>query len=103
MFRADGEAHTFIGTSQDITPRTERETELATLNIRLRRAMRETHHRIKNNLQVISALTEMQVMQSDDGAVSVEEVQRIGQHARTLAGIHDLLTAQAASGAEDET
>lgn len=102
MFHEDGEAHTFIGTSQDITPRTERETELAALNIRLRRAMQETHHRIKNNLQVISALTELQVMESD-GTVPVEEMQRIGQHARTLAGIHDLLTMQAATGSGSES
>ena len=102
MFREDGEAHTFIGTSQDITPSTERETELADLNIRLRRAMQETHHRIKNNLQVISALTELQVMESE-GTVPVEEVQRIGQHARTLAAIHDLLTMQAATGSGSES
>ncbi len=61
------------------------------LNSRLRRAMQESHHRIKNNLQVISALVE-----SQSGATATgEHLQRIIQHIRALANIHDLLTQHA--------
>ena len=72
----------------------ERTTEIDGLNQRLRRAMSETHHRVKNNLQVISALVDLQQM---DGAetVPMREMERLGQHIRSLAAIHDLLTHQA--------
>ena len=55
--------------------------------------MQETHHRVKNNLQVISALTEIQVAEHGD-MVPESALRRIGLHARTLAALHDLLTAQ---------
>ena len=64
------------------------------LNIRLKRAMQEAHHRIKNNLQVVSALVEMQM--GDIGVTGCDDhLKRINQHIRTLASIHDLLTQQA--------
>ncbi len=67
------------------------QAEIEALNVRLARAMRETHHRVKNNLQVIAALVELQ---SDDlGGGSA--VQRLKQHVRALATIHDMLTQQA--------
>ena len=102
FYGADGQPTHMIGTSQDVTDRKAREAELDALNARLQRAMQETHHRIKNNLQVISALTEMQAAESD-GTVSVAALERIGQHARALASLHDLLTAQAARNAEQDS
>ena len=101
FYGADGQPTHMIGTSQDITESKTREAELDALNVRLQRAMQETHHRIKNNLQVISALTEMQDA-DEDGAIPVEAIKRIGQHTRALAGLHDLLTAQAARNAEED-
>lgn len=80
----------------------ERERYLAQLedsNLRLRRAMQETHHRVKNNLQVVSALVEMQ----EDPAfppTALAALHRIGQHIRTLAAVHDVLTLQAKSDTE---
>lgn len=67
---------------------------IETLNARLRRSMAETHHRVKNNLQVISALVDLQT----DATVSMvpsDALRRIGTHARALASLHDLLTDQA--------
>ena len=64
------------------------------LNSRLRRAMQESHHRIKNNLQVISSLVELQSNEKESIATD-ERLQRIIQHIRALANIHDLLTKHA--------
>lgn len=75
------------------------QAEIEVLNERLKRAMQETHHRVKNNLQIISALIEMQVI-SNAETISREELERIGTHARTLAVIHDLLTQHANQASE---
>lgn len=64
------------------------------LNERLRRAMTETHHRVKNNLQVIAAMVDMQVME-DTSTLPMEEFRRLGSHIHMLATVHDLLTEKA--------
>jgi PAS domain S-box-containing protein len=76
--------------------------EVEDLNDRLKRAMAESHHRIKNNLQVLSAMVDMQRM-SDGDTVPKAELDRLGVHIRTLAGLHDLLTAEAKAGADGDT
>ena len=92
----DGEfVHTRCFT-RDITERKKAEEEIQLLNDRLQRAMAETHHRIKNNLQILTALIDMQELQSEE-AVPVSELQRLKQHIRTLAILHDLLTHSAKS------
>jgi two-component sensor histidine kinase len=71
----------------------ERVTEIEALNDRLKRAMMETHHRVKNNLQVIGALIEMQFMESaSDDPIPLANMQRLIAHIRALAVVHDLLT-----------
>jgi two-component sensor histidine kinase len=65
--------------------------EIQALNVHLRRAVRETHHRVKNNLQVITAMVDMKLMDGD-ADVRKEDLRRVGHHARALAVIHDLLT-----------
>ena len=72
----------------------ERTAEIDLLNQRLRRAMSETHHRVKNNLQVVAALVEMQIAEGKE-VVPIREMERLGQHVRSLAMLHDLLTHQA--------
>ena len=72
----------------------ERMAEVEALNHRLRRAMSETHHRVKNNLQVIAALVDLQRMEGSE-FVPMREMERLGQHVSSLAVIHDLLTQQA--------
>ena len=59
------------------------------LNDRLKRAMQETHHRVKNNLQIVSALAEIQM---NGDMVPTSALQRIVSHVRTLAALHDILT-----------
>ena len=72
---------------------TERADEIEALNTRLRLAMKETHHRVKNNLQVISAMIEMQMMEHQgEQTIPLEEFERLQAHVHTLAVTHDLLT-----------
>ncbi|MCW3054993.1 MAG: sensor signal transduction histidine kinase [Chthonomonadales bacterium] len=85
---------------RDITQqkRTERELqrrqeEVELLNVRLKRAVQETHHRVKNNLQIISAMIDMQSIEYiHQETVPLGELMRLGHHIRTLAIVHDLLT-----------
>ncbi len=76
--------------------------EVRALNERLRNSMSETHHRVKNNLQVISALVGMHMTQGET-SVPIVELERLNQHICALAAIHDILTVQARrdGGAED--
>lgn len=75
--------------------------EIETLNTRLKRSVQATHHRVKNQLQIISALVEIQT-EAGDTDVPVAVVTRIGQHTRALAAIHDLLTEDTKVDAETE-
>ncbi len=77
-------------------------TEIAeSLNARLHRSMQESHHRIKNNLQVVSALVEIQM--GEAGVTTGDEhLHRINQHINALATIHDLLTQQVMNNADGD-
>ena len=97
---ANGEIVRWFGTCTDIDDQKQAEqesrlhqAEIEALNARLQRSMQETHHRIKNNLQVIAALVEIEEEASSDGDRLSRN--RINQHIRALATIHDLLTQQA--------
>ena len=76
---------------RDITERKAAQALIENLNLRLQIAVAESHHRIKNNLQVLSALVDLRIP-IESQTVSVVEMKRIGQHIRTLASLHDLLT-----------
>src|SRR5579884_3694264 len=55
--------------------------------------MTETHHRVKNNLQIIAAMIEMQALEYKvDQAIPLEEFERLKSYVCTLAIVHDLLT-----------
>jgi two-component sensor histidine kinase len=58
---------------------------------RVNQAMRETDHRVKNNLQSIAALLDMQIMSNAVG-VRMDELTQLRLHINTLASIHDMLT-----------
>jgi PAS domain S-box-containing protein len=103
---SDGNIIGITGTVNDITERkkvqdslTAHQAEIESLNVRLQRSMRETHHRVKNNLQVITALVNLQEIQYEEN-IPVAEMTRLMQHIRSLASIHDLLTHQAQTDAE---
>ena len=60
------------------------------------------HSAVKNNLQLISALVDLQV-ESESETVPTSALVRIGQHARSLAAIHDLLTNESKSSRRADT
>jgi PAS domain S-box-containing protein len=81
----------------------ERANEVEALNKRITRAMKETHHRVKNNLQVVAAMVDMQAMEhSNTRSVPLDELTRLGAHVRTLALVHDLLTKNVQEDEEDQ-
>ena len=77
----------------------ERTGELVEVNERLKSAMTETHHRVKNSLQLISALLDIQISQHRQSIPS-SELTRLASYVNTLADIHDLLTHESKNGAE---
>lgn len=66
-------------------------THNASLNHQLQRAMTETHHRVKNNLQLMAAMVNLMAME-ERPEDSREELNHLSTHIRGLAVIHDLLT-----------
>jgi two-component sensor histidine kinase/PAS domain-containing protein len=98
-----------VGVCTDITDRKqseklleEKNSEIVLLNTRLTRSLAETHHRVKNNLQTIAALLDLQISDADD-SISLDQLGQLGKHVRGLATIHDLLTAEAKEGGVAES
>ena len=94
LFDSNGKAAGFGNALRDFTEKHEEQRAVETLNERLRHAMTETHHRVKNNLQMIAALIEMQADRHEDTELAIE-YQRLKAHINAMAMVHDILTAQA--------
>lgn len=67
------------------------------LNARLRRSMTETHHRVKNNLQIVAAMLDMRLMEGMP-TIPTKDIHQLGIHVRALAAVHDLLTQESKEG-----
>jgi two-component sensor histidine kinase len=78
---------------------TRHQRAIEALNQRLQRAMTETHHRVKNNLQVIAAMVELQCTDNKE-YIGLEDLRKLGIHIHTLAAVHDLLTQEAKDDGE---
>jgi|SRR5579872_1299332 len=96
-----GELVKWFGSCTDIDALKTIQAEVERLNGQLRRAMTETHHRVKNNLQIISAMIDLQLMNGEP-TISSEEFRRLSSHVRTLASVHDILTEGAKEGATQQ-
>ncbi len=101
-----GQPLCFLEINRDITPQKQaqeallrEQAHIETLYERLQMALTESHHRTKNSLQILLAMMEM--MQTEHGgSISPEEVTRLQAFVRSMASIHDLLTAQAKDSGE---
>jgi len=102
----------FLGTVIDITERKQAEDRLRESEARFRQvadenarlfeaehersrqlslAIQETHHRVKNNLQAVSALLELQIT-TESGVLPVEAVRGSLSQIKAIAIVHDLLS-----------
>lgn len=73
------------------------QAHIESLNERLRRSMTETHHRVKNSLQMIAAMVDMHLMDGTD-TLPAANIYQLGLHVRALAAVHDLLTQESKEG-----
>ena len=76
--------------------------EIGELNAQLQRLIVETHHRVKNHLQVLGAMVDMQLIAGEE-SLPADEFRRIQTYIRTLSDIHDLLTQVSKAGHLAET
>ena len=83
---------------RDLTERERDRERIQTLNERLRRSLLEMDHRVRNNMQVITALVEV-LKQANTEPSCAAALDHIGQHTRSLGLLHDLL----AKAAKDES
>ena len=86
----DGNLTRVVGSIVDISERKQQQQVIENLNVRLQRSVAESHHRIKNNLQVLSAMIELQ--SSGEDSEAKEKWGRLSNHIRSLASLHDILT-----------
>ncbi|HZT44275.1 MAG TPA: GAF domain-containing protein [Chthonomonadaceae bacterium] len=70
----------------------EREAEIAALNARLHRSVYESSHRIKNHLQALASLVDVQLLEGRQ-RISADHLRQLSAQIRTIAAIHDTLTA----------
>jgi len=94
---------------RDVTERHQAERQLHDQQQQLRQSLadkdvllKEIHHRVKNNLQVVVAMIDMQMMEYGD-TIPVREAERLRGHVNALAALHDLLTRQARESGETES
>ena len=80
----------------------QQQNRIQALNDRLKRAMMETHHRVKNSLQIMSALVDIQASEHID-FVPTAKVHQLNMQVRALATVHDILTQETKEDAEGNT
>ncbi len=95
---AAGQEELMLLTMEDITERRKAERKLAeqqeqvrAANRRMQRTVVESNHRIKNNLQLLASLVDIQLLHHEE-SIPVDAVFALARHIRGLAALHDALT-----------
>src|SRR5579871_2248047 len=99
LYDEQGQLRGYAKILRDFTARKQYEERIEALNTRLQWAMTETHHRVKNNLQLISALMDFQTLAYGD-TVPVAEFKHLHNQVCTLAAVHEILTADTKKGGD---
>ena len=100
IVETDGSVSGILVHGVDLTERQPATQAVEAVNRRLQRALAETHHRVKNNLQALSALIE--ITPSDGaGRIAASALERLKGHISALASLHDLLTQESKTGEGD--
>ncbi len=69
-----------------------RQAEVEALNLRLQRAIAETHHRVKNNLQAVISLIELQKADAINDVLPIQSINESLFQIKTIALVHDVLS-----------
>ncbi len=80
----------FISFCQDITDRKRAEAALRDSLEEKTALLKEVHHRVKNNLQIVASLLNLQARRSHDGQ-AVEALRETGERVRSMALLHEAL------------
>jgi PAS domain S-box-containing protein len=89
-YDASGKITSWVGIHLDITERKRYEERLETSLREKEEVIKEVHHRVKNNMQVISGFLELQSNYIDD-PLAVEKLAECQQRVRTMALVHEKL------------
>jgi len=102
LYDERGQLRGYAKILRDFTARKQYEDRIEALNARLQWAMTETHHRVKNNLQLISAIIDMQAIDYGE-TVPIGEYKRLSTQVRSLAAVHDILAKDSRAGSDATT
>ena len=102
LYDEQGKLRGYAKILRDFTARKQYEERIESLNDRLQLAMIETHHRVKNNLQLISAMIDFQSCGQVD-AVPQMEYNHLSNQVQALAAVHEILTADTKAGGDATT
>jgi len=87
------------GAISDITAQKEAEgqvnqsyREIQSLNHQLQASMIETHHRVKNSLQIVNSLVNMELRRAEN--FTAQDLRKLSAHIQAFAALHDILANQ---------
>jgi len=86
----DGEVTHLIGIKQDITDQKETEKKLRELVKEKEILLSEVHHRVKNNMAILSAIMYMELIQTENRHLS-DNIQKNMNRIDTISSIHELV------------
>lgn len=90
LYDETGSAYAVLGVSHDVTTRKIMETQIEASLKEKEYLLKEIHHRVKNNLQVISSLLSMQARKADDAKVK-QVLTESQNRVKSIALVHEKL------------